>query len=156
MAGEYDINVTLGGKHIQGSPFRTNIRAGPSAAHCTLKFPEDKPILVGRPEQFVIEARAADGSPLKEGGDVFRVTLDSGGADKATSTQKDNGDGTYTETFVCPVHGTYTVEVTIGDEHIKGSPFTFVAKKGLLSSDKSSAEGNFNPFFSFALLYTPT
>lgn len=139
--GEYDINVKLDGKHIKDSPFNAVIRRGASAAHCAIKFPHDKTILVGKPETFVIEARDETGQRLSEGGDVFRVILDSGGADVATTSQQDNNDGTYLQTFTCPVAGTYTVDVSIGDESIAGSPFTFKAKKGLISAELSSASG---------------
>eukprot|EP01087_Luapelamoeba_hula_P016982 TRINITY_DN529_c0_g1_i1.p1 TRINITY_DN529_c0_g1~~TRINITY_DN529_c0_g1_i1.p1 ORF type:complete len:1445 (+),score=313.33 TRINITY_DN529_c0_g1_i1:188-4522(+) len=141
IAGDFKLDVKLDGVPIKNSPFSTKIRTAPDASQCTIRFPNKDSVVVGKPETIIIEAKDASGAPLKEGGDEFRVNFETGGADTVETTQTDNGDGTYTQTFTCPVAGKYSVDVRIGDESVSGAPIAFDVRKGLPSAAHSTAEG---------------
>lgn len=54
---------------------------------------------------------------------------------------KDNLNGTYSCHYEAPRAGTFELEVKVGKEHIKGSPFRPLVEAGEPKPDKCWAEG---------------
>ena len=79
---------------------------------------------------IILENRKKKGDHCDEGGEQIKVTL----VDKdkrehsVNGTVLDKGTGQYELSFTPPSPGTYELHVTIDNEHIKNSPFTFYAK----------------------------
>ncbi|HYC31073.1 MAG TPA: filamin/ABP280 repeat domain-containing protein, partial [Gemmatimonadales bacterium] len=72
---------------------------------------------------ITVISRDADGNPLAEGG--LTVVVEATGANATGAlTATDNGDGTYTVSYLPRQAGTDTVAITIEDQPISGSPFT--------------------------------
>jgi len=100
------------------------------------------PGLVGgktdHPLNFTIFARDADNRPVRTGGDPFVVNIK--GPERVSPKVVDNNDGTYAVEYAVTTPGDYTVDVTIHDRPIKGSPYHPHIKPAADAS-KSYAEG---------------
>jgi len=76
-----------------------------------------------KPAEFIIEARNKLGDKIPIGGHDFRAkVLDPFGGELPVEV-RDNGDGTYTATYVPFLPGDHVVTVTLEKDNIKDSPF---------------------------------
>ena len=66
-------------------------------------------------------ARDANGNRRSHGGDKFIVTYR--GPCNPIARVHDRGDGTYRVTYVAAVSGVCQMAVTLGRQHVEGSPF---------------------------------
>ena len=76
---------------------------------------------VGVPTGILIEARNGLGEPFPFGGDL--VVIDISGANTATPTVEDNGDGTYSASYTPAEAGQDILTITINGYEISGSPY---------------------------------
>jgi filamin len=118
--GRYQVDITLDGQPIKGSPYRPlieNANAGRSYADGDgLTHGQTK-----HPLSFTIHSVDADGNHVKEGGDPFEVKIT--GAQHVDPKVTDNRDGTYSVVYQVEKPGTYNIDVTLHGSHIKDSPF---------------------------------
>uniref|UniRef100_A0A8D1C2U3 Filamin B n=1 Tax=Sus scrofa TaxID=9823 RepID=A0A8D1C2U3_PIG len=146
--GDYDVNITYGGAHIPGSPFRVPVKdvvdpskvkiAGPGLgsgvrARILQSFTVDSSKAGLAPlEVRVLGPRAVETdsqsrrSPLKAISEFFKRDLkgdfmETGLVEPVNVV--DNGDGTHTVTYTPSQEGPYMVSVKYADEEIPRSPF---------------------------------
>ncbi|XP_060691621.1 filamin-B isoform X1 [Hemiscyllium ocellatum] len=146
--GEYDVNITYGGQHITGSPFKVPVKdiVDPSKVKCSgpglssgvrAKVPQcftvdcskagKAPLQVSVLGPKVGEAQPQPWhSPLKTITDFFKGEIKND--DRETGLIEpveviDNGDGTHTVSYTPSLEGPYSVSVQYGDEDIPRSPF---------------------------------
>nr|XP_056708855.1 filamin-B isoform X2 [Euleptes europaea] len=115
--GDYDVNITYGGEHIPGSPFRVPVKdvidpykvkvAGPGLGTA---------IRANVPQSFTVDTSKAGIAPLE-----VTVAGPRGLAEPVNIV--DNGDGTHTVAYTPTQEGPYTVSVKYADEEIPRSPF---------------------------------
>ncbi|KAL2923313.1 Tripartite motif-containing protein 45 [Bienertia sinuspersici] len=78
------------------------------------------------PCNFVLTAKDSDGRKISDGGAQVKVKVTPGvgvGGSDIDGMVKDQGDGTYTVTYVVPKRGNYMVHVECNEKAIMGSPF---------------------------------
>jgi hypothetical protein len=71
---------------------------------------------------ITIQARDQFGNALTSGGSDVEVTVT--GANSTNATVTDNGNGTYSATYLPAVTGADTISITLDGAQISGSPFT--------------------------------
>ncbi len=79
---------------------------------------------VGVATSITVQARDQLGDPMLEGGDTVVVSVT--GANTASPTVTDNGDGTYSADYTPANGGTDSLAITINGQAVSGSPFTSV------------------------------
>uniref|UniRef100_A0A6J0U8T4 Filamin-B isoform X4 n=1 Tax=Pogona vitticeps TaxID=103695 RepID=A0A6J0U8T4_9SAUR len=141
VPGDYDVNITYGGEHIPGSPFKVPVKdvidpykvkvAGPGLGTA---------VRAHIPQSFTVDTSKAGIAPLE-----VAVTGPRGLAEPVNVV--DNGDGTHTVSYTPTQEGPYTVAVKYADEEIPRSPFkvkvlpTYEASKVTASGPGLSAHG---------------
>ncbi|XP_021099603.1 filamin-B isoform X8 [Heterocephalus glaber] len=145
--GDYDVNITYGGVHIPGSPFRVPVKdvvdpskvkiAGPGLgsgvrAHILQSFTVDSSKAGLAPLEVRVVGPRADEmesqswrSPLKAISEFFKGDpkgdfMETGLVEPVNVV--DNGDGTHTVTYTPSQEGPYMVSVKYADEEIPRSP----------------------------------
>ena len=128
LRGEYKINVKLGGKHIDGSPFSVtvtgeSIRAHTLASRVQVTGDGLKKGVVGKMNRVRIE--------LSDKGIAGGLGVAIGGPPKAHAKLdlKDHKDGTFDLTYRPDLVGTYQLHIKIADSNIPGSPFNIQVAK---------------------------
>ncbi|XP_053233894.1 filamin-B isoform X2 [Podarcis raffonei] len=148
VPGDYDVNITYGGEHIPGSPFKVPVKdvvdpykvkvSGPGLgtavrAGIPQSFTVDTSKAGVAPLEVTVTAPRADEpdtqswrSPLKAISEFFKG--DPQGESNETGLAEpvnivDNGDGTHTVAYTPTKEGPYTVAVKYADEEIPRSPF---------------------------------
>lgn len=135
--GFYDVDVTLNGQPIKGSPYKPLIES----ANAGQSWAEGDGLTGGKtdhPLHITIHAVDADGNPVQKGGDPFVVEIS--GPESHKPAVKDNGNGTYGVEYSVATPGTYNVQITLHGQPIKDSPFHPHVKPSADAS-KSYAEG---------------
>jgi hypothetical protein len=118
--GQHTVEVLLNGEHVKGSPYHPlmeNANSGKSWAEGP-GLTEGK---TKKPCHFTIHAVDADGHPVKNGGDPFKVSIS--GPEHVEPKFKDNNDGTYSVVYTVETPGDYKIDVTLHDKPIKDAPF---------------------------------
>ncbi|XP_057958197.1 uncharacterized protein LOC131151043 [Malania oleifera] len=88
------------------------------------------------PSSFVVVTRDVDGRKVPNGGAQIKVNVSPGvgvGGSEQEGIVKDQGDGTYTVTYVVPKRGNYMVNVECNGKPIMGSPFPVFFSAGTTS-----------------------
>ncbi|XP_069499881.1 filamin-B isoform X2 [Ambystoma mexicanum] len=147
--GDYDVNITYGGEHIPGSPFKVPVKdvvdpskvkvSGPGVgagvrANIPQYFTVDSSkagiaplkVLVQGPRAEETDSHGGWRSPLKVISEFFKG--DPRGDVSETGVVEpvdvaDNGDGIHTVKYTPTQEGPYTVSVQYADEEIPRSPF---------------------------------
>ncbi|XP_060095708.1 filamin-B isoform X2 [Heteronotia binoei] len=115
--GDYDVNITYGGEHIPGSPFRVPVKDVIDPCKVKVAGPGlGTAVRAKIPQSFTVDTSKAGFAPL----DVM-VTGPRGLAEPVNVV--DNGDGTHTVAYTPMQEGPYTVSVKYADEEIPRSPF---------------------------------
>uniref|UniRef100_A0A8C4YNW1 Filamin B n=1 Tax=Gopherus evgoodei TaxID=1825980 RepID=A0A8C4YNW1_9SAUR len=146
--GDYDVNITYGGEHIPGSPFKVPVKdvvdpykvkvAGPGLGTAVrAKIPQSFTVDTSKagiaPLEVMVAGPRADEtdslswrSPLKAISEFFKGDP-KGEANEPGTVEPvnvaDNGDGTHTVTYTPMQEGPYAISVKYGDEEIPRSPF---------------------------------
>ncbi|XP_053890944.1 filamin-B isoform X4 [Malaclemys terrapin pileata] len=115
--GDYDVNITYGGEHIPGSPFKVPVKdvvdpykvkvAGTGLGTA---------VRAKIPQSFTVDTSKAGIAPLE-----VMVAGPRGMVEPVNVV--DNGDGTHTVTYTPMQEGPYAISVKYGDEEIPRSPF---------------------------------
>jgi hypothetical protein len=135
-AGTDNIAITLNGTPISGSPFTSTVGAGSAdPAQSTATVPATG--TVGLATDLVVQAVDGTGTPLTTGGEV--VVINVTGANTATPTVTDVGDGTYTASYTPTLVGTDNLAIMLNGSPILGSPFSSVVSTGGASAANSYA-----------------
>jgi filamin len=108
--GPYVVKVTLDDENIKDSPFKVNVEQGVDYDHTGFAV-----------FSFTVQTKDKRGELRTKGGDDFQVKFD-GPAPVEVKTS-DNGDGSYTASYLLEEQGNYKGSVTVNGKHIKGSPF---------------------------------
>ncbi|KAM4583192.1 filamin B a isoform 1-T1 [Fundulus diaphanus] len=117
--GLYDVNITYGGEHVPGSPFKVPVKAVVDSSKVKVSGPGvTTGVRANIPQSFTVDCRKAGDAPL-----AVAVTGPKGIAEPVEVT--DNGDGTHTVSYTPSVEGPYSVAVKYADEDVLRSPFKF-------------------------------
>ena len=141
-AGPYQLAICIDSKPCQGSPFEMSVLpadAHPASCDASGRGLERK-VTEGLSVNFLVSVRDRFGN-LTSGHDDVRVEFN--GSGKINSKLTDYCDGTYGVTYESHPAGEYWVSVTVGAEHIAGSPYevnilagqSCAAKCGVLGDD---------------------
>ena len=134
-AGTDSIAIQLNGSPIQGSPYTSQVAAGSTSADAsTANVPDGS---AGVATLITVQARDADGNPRMVGGDT--VVVDVTGANTATPSVSDLGDGTYAAQYIPTMAGTDQVSISLNGNALQGSPYTSQVSAGSSSADASTA-----------------
>jgi len=101
--------------------------AGPPAAGAT-----DADVPDGKRFQFTtitIHSRDRFGNELKTGGYAGQFVVKVSGDNSATPVVSDNGDGTYSATYLPFFKGHDQIDITLNGVAIKGSPYRSEVRK---------------------------
>ncbi|MGH0157328.1 UNVERIFIED_CONTAM: hypothetical protein FKN15_069828 [Acipenser sinensis] len=115
--GDYDINITFGGRPIPGSPFRVPVKevVDPSKVKCSGPG-LGTGVRAHIPQIFTVDSSKAGLAPLEV------LLLGPAGVAEPVDI-KDNGDGTHTVNYTPAMDGPYTVTVKYADQEVPRSPF---------------------------------
>ncbi|XP_047439837.1 filamin-B isoform X1 [Mugil cephalus] len=117
--GLYDVNITYGGEHIPGSPFKVPAKDIVDSSKVKVSGPGvGSGVRANIPQSFTVDCRKAGEAPL-----VVAVTAPKGVA--VPVEVKDNEDGTHTVSYTPTVEGPHSVAVKYADEDVPRSPFKF-------------------------------
>ncbi|CAM4731422.1 unnamed protein product [Leuciscus chuanchicus] len=117
VPGLYDVNITYGGQHIPGSPFKVPVKDVVDSSKVKISGPGvGSGVRAKIPQSFTVDCSKAGVAPLS-----VAVTGPKGLAEPVNVT--DNGDGTHTVAYTPSVEGSYSVAVKYADEEVPRSPF---------------------------------
>lgn len=156
-AGADSLAITINGQAISGSPFTSTVGGAASMAAAYRPWRRTSLILLLSPQfadpsqsgatipaevagvlsTITVTVRDTDGQQVPEGGDTVAVSVT--GANTATASIVDNGDGTYTATYTPTTAGTNSIAVTVNGQPVGGSPFTSVVTDPLSGGVKTLA-----------------
>ncbi|TMS19569.1 Filamin-B [Larimichthys crocea] len=117
--GLYDVNITYGGEHIPGSPFKVPVKDMVDSSKVKVSGPGvGSGVRANIPQSFTVDCRKAGVAPL-----AVAITAPKGIAEPVEVT--DNGDGTHLVSYTPSVEGPYSVAVKYAEEDVPRSPFKF-------------------------------
>ncbi|XP_068442134.1 filamin-C-like isoform X3 [Clinocottus analis] len=105
--GEYAINILFAERHIPGSPFKAAVQSAFDPSKVTASGPGLERGKVGEDGSFTVDCSKAGEAEL-----TIEIISESGA--KAEVRVQNNGDGTYSITYIPQVHGTYTITIKYG------------------------------------------
>ncbi|XP_056886681.1 filamin-B isoform X1 [Takifugu flavidus] len=118
-AGLYDINITYGGEHIPGSPFKVPVTDVVDPSKVKVTGPGvGSNVRAKVPQTFTVDCRKAGVAPL-----AVDVTGPKGVREAVEVT--DGGDGKHVVSYTPKVEGLYSVAVKYAEEDVPRSPFKF-------------------------------
>ncbi|KAI1890363.1 hypothetical protein AGOR_G00152960 [Albula goreensis] len=119
VPGLYDVNITYGGKHIPGSPFKVPVTDVVDPSKVKIVGPGvGSGVRAKIPQTFTVDCSKAGVAPLS-----VAVMAPKGVAEPVEVT--DNGDGTHTVAYTPSVEGPYSVTVKYADQDVPRSPYKF-------------------------------
>ncbi|XP_044307317.1 filamin-B isoform X4 [Varanus komodoensis] len=141
VPGDYDVNITYGGEHIPGSPFKVPVKDVVDPCKVKVVGPGlGTAVRAKIPQAFTVDTSKAGVAPLE-----VTVMGPRGLAEPVSIV--DNGDGTHTVSYTPTQEGPYTIGVKYADEEIPRSPFkvkvlpTYDANKVTASGPGLSTHG---------------
>uniref|UniRef100_A0A672YRV6 Filamin B n=1 Tax=Sphaeramia orbicularis TaxID=375764 RepID=A0A672YRV6_9TELE len=115
--GLYDVNITYGGGHIPGSPFKVPVKDVVDPSKVKVSGPGvGSGVRANIPQSFTVDCRKAGEAPLG-----ITIMAPKGIAEPVEVM--DNRDGTHTVSYTPTVEGLYSMALNYGDEDIPHSPF---------------------------------
>ncbi|XP_054641647.1 filamin-B [Dunckerocampus dactyliophorus] len=115
--GIYDINITYGGEHIPGSPFKVPVQDIVDPHKVKVSGPGvGQGVRAQIPQSFTVDCRKAGEAPLA-------VTVNAPRGVSEPVEVVHNRDGTHTVSYTPSVEGLYSVAVQYAEEDIPRSPF---------------------------------
>jgi serine/threonine protein kinase len=127
LTGVDQIKVSLNGKTVAGSPFKTTVKPGASSPSDTeVEIPDRGVSGVGA--TITIKTRDAYGNEKLAGGDQVSVIVTKPARTKVNV--RDIGDGTYTAVYTPTSPGTDEIVVELNGEPVSGSPFAISIESG--------------------------
>uniref|UniRef100_A0A8C4EIE9 Filamin B n=1 Tax=Dicentrarchus labrax TaxID=13489 RepID=A0A8C4EIE9_DICLA len=117
--GLYDVNITYGGEHIPGSPFKVPVKDVVDSSKVKVSGPGvGSGVRANIPQSFTVDCRKAGVATL-----AVAVTATKGVSEPVEVT--DNGDGTHLVSYTPSVEGPYSVAIKYAEEDVPRSPFKF-------------------------------
>ncbi|XP_062400673.1 filamin-B [Sardina pilchardus] len=117
VPGLYDVNITYGGKHIPGSPFKVPVTDVVDSSKVKISGPGvGSGVRAKIPQTLTVDCSKAGVAPLS-----VAVTGPKGVVEPVEVT--DNGDGSHTVAYTPSVEGLYSLAVKYADEEVPRSPF---------------------------------
>ncbi|XP_058488127.1 filamin-B isoform X1 [Solea solea] len=117
--GLYDVNITYGGEHVPGSPFKVPVKDVVDSTKVKVTGPGvGLGVRCNIPQSFTVDCRKAGVAPLS-------VAVNGTKGVTEPVEVKDNGDGTHTVSYTPSVEGPYSVAVKYAEEDVPRSPFKF-------------------------------
>ncbi|KAM4612801.1 filamin B a [Polymixia lowei] len=118
-AGLYDVNITYGGQHIRGSPFKVPVKDVVDPSKIKVSGPGvGSGVRANIPQSFTVDCSKAGVAPL-----AVAITAPKGVAVPVEVI--DNKDGTHTVSYTPSLEGPHSVQVQYADEDVPRSPFKF-------------------------------
>ncbi|ETE70682.1 Filamin-A [Ophiophagus hannah] len=113
--GEYNINILFADTHVPGSPFKAQVVPGfdPSKVKCS--GPGLEHATVGQAGEFSVDCSSAGSAEL-----TIEIISESG--TQAEVHVRNNGDGTYTITYIPLCPGIYTITIKYGGQPVPNFP----------------------------------
>lgn len=124
VAGGQTLVASVTGSGVTGNPVTFNATADPgpaAAATSSATVPAQAAPLTVVP--IVVVTRDAFGNAEQTGGAEVTVTVSRKGSDQQIGVN-DNGDGTYSASYLPLNTGTFSVRITVAGAAIPGSPFS--------------------------------
>ncbi|XP_030827869.1 filamin-A isoform X3 [Strongylocentrotus purpuratus] len=117
--GRCQVDIKYDNKNIPDSPFNTKVLPKADASKVKVAGPgvQKTGVLASLPVEFTVDTREAGDAEL-----IISITDKNGKPVKPDI--KDNGDGTFTISYVPTDVGQYTVLVTYGGKNVPASPFS--------------------------------
>ena len=128
-SGAYQLNVTLDGSHIYGSPFL--VETSPAATFASESVALGSGLyngMAGESSTFTIEAFDAYRNRRDSGGDDWSIVVKSTSSHSATDynlgkVDSDHGNGTYSASVTPLISGINDLHISLNKSPLKGSPF---------------------------------
>ncbi|XP_034019746.1 filamin-C isoform X1 [Thalassophryne amazonica] len=114
-SGEYSINIMFADQHIPGSPFKATVQSVFDPSKVTASGPGLDHGKVSEASSFTVDCSKAGEADL-----TIEIISDSGA--KAEVHIQNNGDGTYSITYIPPFPGTYTITIKYGGHAVPKFP----------------------------------
>ncbi|XP_054622814.1 filamin-C-like isoform X2 [Dunckerocampus dactyliophorus] len=114
-SGEYTINILFADQHIPGSPFKAAVQSEFDPSRVTASGPGLEHGKVNEAASFLVDCSKAGDADLT-------IEIISVSGSKAEVHVDNNGDGTYSITYIPQVHGTYTITVKYGGHPVPKFP----------------------------------
>uniref|UniRef100_A0AAR2JX40 Calponin-homology (CH) domain-containing protein n=1 Tax=Pygocentrus nattereri TaxID=42514 RepID=A0AAR2JX40_PYGNA len=114
-AGDYNINILYGEKHIPGSPFKAAVKPALDASRVTVSGPGLERAKAGELATFTVDCSRAGEAEL-----TVEIVSDSGV--KAEVCIFNNNDGTFSVTYTPQSHGPYTISIRYGGQMVPKCP----------------------------------
>lgn len=125
--GDYNINILFADKHIPGSPFKAKIEPCFDPTKVTCSGPGLEQAQVGESGTFNVDCSNAGSAEL-----TIEIISDTGM--QAEVHIQDNGDGTYTITYIPLYPGIYTITIKYGGQMVPNFPSKLQVKPAVDTS----------------------
>ena len=109
------------------------------AAMCEVLGEHVKQGLLQAASRFAVVVRDSQGHRMRHGGDKVRVS--SRGPGPLRPSVNDEGDGSYTVSYLATVSGTYSLSVSCNAAPIPGSPFAITVEPSVAHAPSCLADG---------------
>ncbi|XP_053718005.1 filamin-C isoform X3 [Synchiropus splendidus] len=113
--GEYAINILFADQHIPGSPFKAMVQSEFDPSKVTASGSGLERGKVNEAGSFIVDCSKAGEAEL-----TIEIISDSGS--KAEVHVQNNGDGTYSITYIPQFHGMYTLTIKYGGQAVPKFP----------------------------------
>ncbi|XP_077400554.1 filamin-C isoform X6 [Vanacampus margaritifer] len=113
--GEYNINILFADQHIPGSPFKAVVQSVFDPNRVTASGPGLERGKAHEAGSFLVDCSQAGEAEL-----TIEIISESGS--KAEVHVEDNGDGTYSITYIAQSHGVYTITIKYGGHTVPKFP----------------------------------
>ncbi|XP_019753210.1 filamin-C-like isoform X3 [Hippocampus comes] len=113
--GEYNINILFADQHIPGSPFKAAVQSPFDPSRVTASGPGLEQGKAHQAGSFLVDCSKAGEAEL-----TIEIVSESGS--KAEVHVENNGDGTYSITYIPRSHGAYTITIKYGGHPVPNFP----------------------------------
>jgi len=125
-------------QEIGASPFTITVgTAVPYGPTSTVTFPDGSSGLTNHAYHFVIQSVTQDGTNLTVGGFTYTATVPS----VTVTGPTDNGDGTYSGSFITSNSGTNALSIQFNGLDVSGSPFSIPINPQVADPGHTTASG---------------
>jgi filamin len=138
LVGTFNLQITLRGDKIKGSPYHPVI-TGPNSKNSYAQGPGVEGARINKPAPFQVISKDQNGNQVPTGGDPFSVKVTGPGGQPLICQFQDNHSGSYDAVYTPTQPGRHTVEVLLNGEHVKGSPYHPLMENA--NAGKSYADG---------------